>query len=983
MINSSDDTIRILHVDDDTCTLEVSKQILQDMGNFEIQSACCVDEAIKKLEVDRFDVVVSDYDMPQKDGLQFLKELRDQKINIPFVLFTGKGREEVAIKALNLGADGYYNKQGSTETVYGELAFGIRLVVSRRKAQETLKKSEDKYHELINGMNDTAWVIDFDAKFIDVNKTATKTLGYSREELLSMGPSDIDGSLSQEEISRLVKNMPADQVQVFETTHKTKDGRQIPVEISSSLVTYQGKQAVLSIARDITERQKNRKRLQESEEQFRQFFSNLPSAVAIYEVVDDGEDFIFRDFNSAAEKIENIDKTQLLGKRVTEVFPRVKDFGLFEVFQRVWKTGKTEYFPISRYTDQRDPGSWRENRVIRLPSGSIAAIYNDVTEFNRLEQALKESIERFRQVSENAQEWIWEVDPTGLYVYSSPVVEKLLGYKPEEIVGKKHFYDLFPVDEREELKKDALQTFAQKSPFSGFLNRNTHKNGNVVWLSTSGVPILDTKDNLLGYRGLDIDVTYRKEAEEKLIESEKKYRDIFDNARDAIYTHDLKGKIIEINKVVEEYGFTCEQIIGKNILKFVPKKYWLKIISQISQISQGKRVEGEIEINTPMGKRITEYRSNPIIRGEKVVAVHSIMRDITDRKSTENALLESQQTFSALFASNPEAAVFLDNDFNVIEANPRFIKLFGYSIDEIKNKDLIDFIVPDDSKQESKIIRQKIRSGAVEIITSRKGKDGSEIPLLLTASQVFFRDKTIGAIFVFKNISEIITVQEELSKTLSRTQLLNEKLKVVGSLTRHDVGNKISTISGHSFILKKKYADKSDIIEFLDKIEQAIRDSIKIFDFSQTYEKLGVEDLVEIDVGRIVSEVEVSFSGLTFKVINDCDGLVVKADSLLKQLIYNFIDNTRKYGEKTTAVRIHYKKNVRGEIQLIYEDDGAGIRPENKVHLFKQGFSTGGSTGFGLFLCKKMIEAYGWTITETGVYGKGARFEITIPGGLE
>jgi PAS domain S-box-containing protein len=103
-------------------------------------------------------------------------------------------------------------------------------------------------------MNDTVWVIDLDANFIDLNAAAVQVLGYSREELLSMGPADIDGSLSSEEISKVVKTMPADQLQIFETTHRTKNGKIIPVEISSSLVVYQGKKAVLSIARDITER---------------------------------------------------------------------------------------------------------------------------------------------------------------------------------------------------------------------------------------------------------------------------------------------------------------------------------------------------------------------------------------------------------------------------------------------------------------------------------------------------------------------------------------------------------------------------------------------------------------------------------------------------------------------------------------------------------------------------------------------------------
>src|SRR5208283_5350451 len=116
--SSKRDAIRVLHVDDDSSILEISKALLTDVGNFEVDFAKSVDEASKKMSTKQYDVLISDYEMPQKDGLQFLKELRGKNNEIPFVLFTGKGREEVAIQALNLGADAYINKQGDPETVY-------------------------------------------------------------------------------------------------------------------------------------------------------------------------------------------------------------------------------------------------------------------------------------------------------------------------------------------------------------------------------------------------------------------------------------------------------------------------------------------------------------------------------------------------------------------------------------------------------------------------------------------------------------------------------------------------------------------------------------------------------------------------------------------------------------------------------------------------------------------------------------------------
>ncbi len=238
-----------------------------------------------------------------------------------------------------------------------------------------------------------------------------------------------------------------------------------------------------------------------------------------------------------------------------------------------------------------------------------------------------------------------------------------------------------------------------------------------------------------------------------------------------------------------------------------------------------------------------------------------------------------------------------------------------------------------------------------------------------------FRDVTVQK----QNQKDLTLALESLSFTLEKIQALNEKLQVVGSLTRHDVRNKLSTVAGYAYILKKKHANEADVVDGLSKMELAVKESMKIFDFAKTYEQLGAEELTNIDVENKISEAAALFSGTLPKIMNGCRGLTVLADSFLRQMFYNFIDNTRKYGQKTTIIKVYYKKTDQGNLVLTYEDDGVGISAENKLKLFSEGFSTGGSTGFGLFLTKKMIDIYGWSITEEGKQGKGAKFVITIP----
>jgi PAS domain S-box-containing protein len=166
----------------------------------------------------------------------------------------------------------------------------------------------------------------------------------------------------------------------------------------------------------------------------------------------------------------------------------------------------------------------KEVRIAESIGNEIAgaiAIAQLFQEQKQMESRLRESEERFRQVAETVGDFIWEIDANGLYRYTSPSVEKILGYTPGELIGKMYFYDLFVPEVREELKTAVFKMFAAKKAFQAFPNPNTSKEGKVVHLETSGVPVLDEAGNLVGYRGADTDVTDRKRAEEEALDTRR------------------------------------------------------------------------------------------------------------------------------------------------------------------------------------------------------------------------------------------------------------------------------------------------------------------------------------------------------------------------------------------------------------------------------------------------------------------------------
>jgi PAS domain S-box-containing protein len=1097
------ESMKILHVDDDPSFLRVAKQILELQGEFEVETACSVEEAVEKMKEASYDAVVADYQMPGKDGLQFLKELREKNNRIPFIIFTGRSREEVAIEALKLGADNYINKHDDTETAYAELAHDIRDAVDKKRAEEALRKSEESLRLSLRAAEAGMWNYDFrekkltwspelyavyglrpnnvkpsrdswlkyvhprdrdrvnkevsnaiegkrdyltdyrtvwpdgtihwisekgrafydgkglplrmtgisidvtrnkqreeefnrlalivessddaiigktlDGTIISWNLAAQNIYGYTPEEVKGKHISIIvPPELQSETTAILEKIKRGEYIRNYITVRKSKDGKRIDVSLTVSPIRDANGAIVgaSTIARDITEDMRARRRLEESEQKYRKLFEGAPLGISLIQ----GDRII--SCNSKELELFGLEReSSVVGHSISEFISKEYLPKFLELSQEVTRS-KTVSQPVQFETTRPDGFKlWIESRVFSSPyreEECTVVLHTDITGRKKAEQELHASLERYRSFIELTEQLGWTTNANGEVLEDIPSFRRFTGQTYEEVKGWGWSKALHP-DDLERTTRIWEEATRTKSKYEAEYRLRRH-DGAYRYFMARGVPVFNEDGGIREWVGTCIDITERKKADQVLKESEEKYRSLVELAPDGILAVNAEGIVTSANRsFLRLVGYDSEEgIVGKPFqeLKTIRVEDIPRFQEMFSSLMNGESaLPVEFFYFRRDGtSRWAELHPGLLTKEGNPVGVQVLVRDVSERKDAEKLILENQQRFAALFIGNPEATVYTDPSFHIIDVNPSFASLFRYLSSEVKGKHLTDVVVPERLIAESKMLEKKAAEGYATHNTVRKRKGGSLVPVSVSCAPIFIQDKLAGYISVYKDISEQTNAQRKLT-------MMNEKLQVVGGLTRHDVRNKLSAIVGNAYLAKKETAGNNRVREYLREIEKAVQQSAAIFDFAKTYEMLGIEELTHTDVEKTIKEAVSLCSDLKgAKVVNDCHGLYLLADSLLQQLFYNLIDNSLKYGQKTTRIRVHYEKSGKNDLVLVYEDDGVGIPAGEKPKLFNEGHSTGGSTGYGLYLIKKMTEVYDWTIQEEGEPGKGARFVIKISG---
>lgn len=340
---------------------------------------------------------------------------------------------------------------------------------------------------------------------------------------------------------------------------------------------------------------------------------------------------------------------------------------------------------------------------------AIAADIAMAIERKRAEDELRENELRFTQIAENAGDWIWEVDKDGLYTYASPVIEKILGYRPEEVMGKKYFYDLFLPESREEIKKAALEIFNSRKPIKNLVNVNIHKDGSIVYLETNGTPIVDEKNNLIGYRGVDTNITERKLSEDAIRKSELQLSNALRIAHAGHWEYDVASDTFTFNdNFYRIFKTTAEEVGGYTMTS---TEYARRFCHPDDMEMVQKETINAIKAKDPNYNRQLEHRIK-YANGEigyilvrffiekdsngNTIKTYGINQEITERKKSEEALKESEERYRVFINSTNDMAFLKDDKYRYILVNKANAKFFNKDIKDIIGKDDYE-LMPEES----------------------------------------------------------------------------------------------------------------------------------------------------------------------------------------------------------------------------------------------------------------------------------------------
>lgn len=872
-----------------------------------------------------------------------------------------------------------------------------RDITEQKRIIADLEASEQKFRTLAEDSAAIVYILKGN-RFVYVNPALVKLTGFSETELLNMNFGDV----VHPDFRNLARQRGLDRQRGFvvpaayELKLVNKIFGAVWIYLTASRIIYEGEPAIMASAIDITELKCGQEALQESQTLLDHIINFLPDAALV--INSEGK---ILSWNQAMEKLTGSKAKEMLGKGNYEQAipfygqrrPMLIDLVLEpdEVIR--------QYYPLMNWVDDNlsseffIPNFGTDGAFIW---GFATPLYNargemigaietirDVTERKQMENELLNQAESLKMILEQSPTGTAILDKDQNFVFINQRITEITGYALEDIPTMEAWEQkAYPNENsRKTIHNNWAERLASRRKAQG-VARVHCKSGQIRDIEFHGIQLHDQRTIISAW-----DITWQKQVEESLRAGEQRFRALSDASFEGVILSE-NGVCVEVNhKAIEMFGYSEKEIIGMHILELtapgarkIVKNYLLNNY-ELPYEAVGLRKDGG-QLPIQIQGRMFEYQGR-IIRA-------SAIWDLSERWEFEEEIARQRQNLQALFYNSPDAIALCNVEKIIVDLNPQFFKMFGYTLEDCQGKHLNELIVPEEFNKEYFENRALVLAGkAIQKETVRIDKNGKKFPVILKTIPI-----TDSFFYVmYSDITERKKAEETITEQVKELEAKNAEMERFTYTVSHDLRSPLITVKGFAGLLMNDMTtgnhqnlekDLQRIISAADKMDDLLRDLLELSRIGRmlnTFSRFSMTEMAN-EVAELLAG-SLHEHGVALVIAPDMP--VVSADRVrIREVLQNILENAIKFmgNQIQPKIEVGWENGIKEWLFLI-RDNGIGI--ESRYHnsifgLFNKLDPNCEGTGIGLSLAKRIIEFHNGRIwVESAGSGQGSVFHFTLP----